>query len=642
MMDSDAIYRRLLLAIVVVCALASPQVAGQAAPPLIEAVRNQDHDAVRDLLARRVDVNAPQPDGATALHWAVHWEDLELADLLIGARANVNVANDLGVTPLAMASSSGNAALVGRLLVAGANPDAALSSGETALMAAARAGSLEAVNALVDRGADVNATETTHRQSALMWAVANTHPEVTRVLLAHGADVHARSATRTRVFSMGGSRSAGSASGGISLEEVEQGGSTPLLFAARSGDLESARLLVAAGADVQDTTADGNTALVIAAHSGHGSLAVFFLDEGADAHAAPLGYTALHAAVVRGNLLDRDLLNRDPGAGVHLVRALLAHGADPNARLIKGTPVRRWSHDFAFMARWVGATPFWLASKFLEVDVMRVLADAGADPRLASSNGTTPLMAAAGLGYNRGGGSAFIKNRRDFSSYNPVASAELGSRIPAAEERRALEAVTVVLTLGADVNAANASGDTALHAAASHGMNTVIELLTDRGGDVTTENRRGQTPMALAMYSDGIAGDRLVRESTAALLRTLEDGEIVHPTEPHGHPEAVVLTIPTPSTVESTTAGAATYVRLCATCHGPTGRGDGRLATATASYGARPSNLADATWQHGSSDGEIFAAIRDGIGPDFVMDAFRLRLAESDIWDLVSYVKTLR
>ena len=642
MTDSHATYRCLVGAIVAVCTVALPQAGRQAAPPLIEAVRNQDHDVVRALLREQVDVNAPQPDGATALHWAVHWEDLELADLLIGAGADVNVANDLGVTALVMACTSGNAALVGRLLVAGADPNATLASGETALMAAARAGSLEAVEALVDRGADVNATETARGQSALMWAVANRHPEVTRVLLEHGADVHARSSTRTLVFSMGGSRSAGSASGGISLEEVEQGGSTPLLFAARSGDLESARLLVAAGADVEDTTADGNTALVIAAHSGQGSLAAFLLDEGADANSAPLGYTALHAAVVRGNLLDRDVLNRDPRAGVSLVRALVTHGADPNARLVKGTPVRRWSHDFAFMAPWVGATPLWLAAKFLEVDMMRVLVDAGADLRLASRNGTTPLMAAAGLGYSWGGGSAFIRNRRDFSSYNPVASAELGTQVPAAEERRALEAVTVALELGADVNAVNDGGDTALHAAASLGMNTVIELLTDRGGDVNAENRRGQTPIALAVYSDGIGGNRFARESTAALLRTLEEGETAHPTEPHGHAEARALSSPMPTTPESVDAGAATYARHCVTCHGVTGRGDGQLAAATAAYGSRPSNLTDTTWQHGSSDGEIFVTIRDGIGPDFAMDAYRERLTEPEIWNLVNYLHTLR
>ena len=649
---------------------ASAAVRGQAdlapaASPLVAAVRAVDVSGVRALLADAADVNARQPDGATALHWAMHREHVEISDLLVGAGADVDAVNDLGVTPLLMASARGHGELVERLLAAGADPNGALASGETALMAAARTGSLEAVNALLDAGARVNVTESTRGQSALMWAVANRHPAITRALLDRGADVHARTGTRRRVYNMGGSRSAGSASRGIALEEVTLGGSTPLLFAVRSGDLESARLLVAAGADVHDTAADGNTALNIAAHSGHGSLAAFLLAEGADPNAAPLGYTALHAAVLRGTLRDRGVANDDPGAGVPLVRALLEHGADPNVRLTRGTPVRRWSHDFAFMDRWVGATPFWLAARFLEVQMMRVLAAAGADPRLPSWDGATPLMAAAGQGYNRGGGSAFIRDRRDFSSYNPVESAALGSTIPAAEERLAREAVAAALELGADVDAANDAGDTALHAAASHGMNSVIELLASRGADLRAENRRGQTPLALAVYADGIGGDRFVREDTAALLRSLAaaDGaaarpaepyerpavrvrtdaaEAAHPAGPHAHPEARALTNPVAATSDSVAAGAALYTRHCATCHGPTGRGDGPLAAATAAYGARPSNLADATWRHGASDGEIFVAIRDGIGPDFAMDAYGGRLTESDIWHLVNYLKRLR
>ena len=476
---------------------------------------------MRALLSAAVDVDARQPDGATALHWAMHREHVEIADLLLRAGADVDAANDLGVTPLLMASARGHGVLVERLLAARADPNGALASGETALMAAARAGSLEAVNALLDAGARVNATESTRGQSALMWAAANRHSAVAQALLDRGADIATRTSTRRRVYNMGGSRSAGSASRGIALEEVTLGGSTPLLFAARSGDLESARLLVAAGADVHDTAADGNTVLNVAVHSGHGTLAAFLLAEGADPNAAPLGYTALHAAVLRGTLRDRGVANDDSGAGVALVRALLEHGADPDARLTKGTPVRRWSHDFAFMDRWVGATPFWLAARFLEVEMMRVLAAAGADPRLPSRDGTTPLMAAAGQGYNRGGGSAFIRDRRDFSSYNPVESAALGSRIPAAEERLARAAVAAALELGADVDAGNAAGDTALHAAASHGMNSVVELLAARGADLRAENGRGQTPLALAVYADGIGGDRFVREDTAALLRSL-------------------------------------------------------------------------------------------------------------------------
>ena len=619
------------------------------ASALIAAVRDGDAAELRARLAGAVDVNARQPDGATALHWAVHHEDVVAAKLLIGAGADAAAANDLGMTPLLMACRRGHGPLVERLLAAGADANAALPSGETALMAAARAGGVRAVDALLARGARVNAAEATRGQNALMWAVANRRPAVTRALLDHGADIGARTVTRRRVYNMGGSRSAGSASRGIALEEVVEGGGTALLFAARSGDVESARLLLAAGADANDAGADGNPALVVAAHGGHGSLAALLLRAGADPNAAPLGYTALHAAVLRGTLRDRGVPNDDPGSGLPLVRALLAHGADADPRLVKGTPVRRWSHDFAFMDRWVGATPFWLAAHFLETEMMEVLADAGADPRARSRGGATPLMAAAGLGYNRGGGSAFIRDRRDFSSYNPVESAALGSAIPAAEERRTVGAVAAVLALGARVNAADDAGDTALHAAASHGMNAVIELLTGHGADLDAENRRGQTPADLAVYADGIAGDRYVREDTAALLRTLSAAAPARPAAPRLRPAAPdappdtrTPANPVAATPESVAAGAASYAAHCAACHGAAGRGDGALAAAAAAYGPRPSNLADPTWRHGGGDGQIFAVIRDGIGPDFAMDAFGDRLTATDIWNLVNFIRSLR
>ena len=487
---------------------------------LLDAVKRRDKAGVTALLKQRVDVNAPQPDGATALHWAVHWEDPEITDLLIRAGANVNAANDLGITPLLMAAGSGNGAIVEKLLSAGADAKAALESGETALMLAARAGSVAAVRALLGRGADVNARENTRGQTALMWAVANQHPDVTRVLLENGAGVNARSQVRRRVYIMGGNRSAGSASRDTPISEVDEGSSTPLLFAARSGDLESARLLLAAGANANDAAADGNTALIIAAHSGHGSLAALLLDKGADANRAPLGYTALHAAVLRGTLNDRGVKNSDPGAGVALVNALLAHGANPNARVARGTPVRRWSQDFAFLERWSGATPFWLAAKFLELEMMRVLAAAGADPLLTSKDGTTPLMVAAGNGYSRGTGTeAFIRDRRDFSSYNgdPL---DIATKIPVEEERLALQAVTLSVELGGDVNAANEAGDTALHAAASLGMDTVIQFLATRGANLDARNKAGRTPLASARREDGV-GASVVREKTAALLRQL-------------------------------------------------------------------------------------------------------------------------
>jgi ankyrin repeat protein len=489
---------------------------------LVDAVKRQDKASVRTLLRQRADVNAQQPDGATALHWAVHWEDVETAELLIRAGANVNAVNDLGVTPLTMAAASGNAALIDKLLTAGADAKAALLSGETALMLAARAGSLEGTKALIAKGADVNAAEGTRGQTALMWAIANRHPDITAVLLQHGASVRARSQVRTAVYNMGGNRSAGNASPDTPLVEVPLGGSTPLLFAARSNDVESARLLVAAGADVNDTEADGNTALIVAAHSGNASVARFLLENNANPNAAPLGYTALHAAVLRGYLRDRDLRNTDPAAGLPLVKALLEHGANPNARVARGTRLRRWSHDFALLERWAGATPFWLATRFLELDMMRAIADAGADVHLPTIDGTTPLMVAAGLGYSRASGTAaFIKNRRDFSYYNADPT-ENATRIPDEEERLASEAVKLTISLGAggDVNRVNNAGDTALHGASALGMNSVVQLLVDNGANVNARNKAGRTPLAVARRSTGV-GDSVVNERTAALLRQL-------------------------------------------------------------------------------------------------------------------------
>ena len=506
--------------VLVVLAISAARPAAAGDLRLIQAVKNRDHAAVSALLRERVNVNEQQPDGATALHWAVYLDDAETTDLLIRAGANVRTANDLGVAPLLMACMNANPTITGQLLTAGADPNSALESGETALMLAARAGSVPAVNLLIARGANVNARESTRGQTALMWAVNNTHPEIVRALLDHGADVRARSQVRRRAYIMGGNRGAGSASRDTPIAEIDDGGSTPILFAARSGDLESANLLVAAGADVNDTEADGNTALIVAAHSGHGTLAAYFLDQGANVNAAPLGYTALHAAVLRGSLSDRDVKSSDAGAGLSLVKALLAHGANPNARVAKGTPVRRWSHDFALLERWSGATPFWLASKFLEIDMMRVLAAAGADTKSAANDGTTPLMAAAGNGYSRGTGTeAFIKDRRDFSYYNsnPL---EVATKIPAEEERLAVEAVTLTVELGGDVNVANNAGDTALHSAAALGMETLIEFLAGRGANLEAKNKAGRTPLASARRENGV-GATVVRESTAALLRKL-------------------------------------------------------------------------------------------------------------------------
>jgi ankyrin repeat protein len=462
---------------------------------LVDAVKNRNAEAVRTLLKQHADVNATQPDGATPLHWAAHFDDLTIADLLLRAGARANVSNDTGTTPLHLACTNRSAGMVETLLGAGANPNAALLSGETVLMTCARAGELDAVKALLARGADVNAKESSHGQTALMWAAAQKHPQVVEALVARGADVRARSRVYTQTVTSEVTQRAG-------REElnytVTRGGSTPLLFAARAGDAESARVLVAAGADVNDALPDGMTALVEAAHSGHEAVGRLLLEMGADPNAAAVGYTALHAAVLRGRL--------------DLAKALLAHGANPNAQITRGTPVRRNSEDFELPATLIGATPYLLAAKFLEVDIMRALAMEGADPQLPMKTGVTPLMAAAGVGV------VAQSDRRGLSVLD-------GGKLE--DERRVLEAVTVALKIGGDINAVNRAGDTALHGAAGAGYNTVVEFLAAHGARLDAKNAKGQTPLAAitGRKGDGVrATDRSAQvphQSTVDLLRKL-------------------------------------------------------------------------------------------------------------------------
>ncbi len=418
---------------------------------LVEAAKKHDRAAVRALLLTRPDVNVAEADGTTALHWASYADDLELADLLIRAGAKVNAANDLGVTPLWTASLNGSAPMVRRLLESGANPNAALLLGETPLMVAARTGSPDVVELLLARGANPNA-RAARGQNALMWAVAQKHAGVVKVLLAHGADIHARSEVWSQTMAV--------PPHGLPEynRQIPHGGDTALMFAARVGDLDSAKLLVDAGANVNDRDAWGVSALVLAAHSGYGDLVQLLLEKGADANDAAAGFTALHEAIMR----------RDE----KVVALLLEHGANPNARLQTWTPTRRSSKDFHFGPELVGATPFWLAARFTEPGVMRRLVEYGADPLFvhhaeyhreegaqSRTEATTALMAAAGMG----GGTAWVQ--------------------PDRREREALmlETVKLAVELGLDVNAANTDGRTALDAAASQKLESVVKFLTENG-----------------------------------------------------------------------------------------------------------------------------------------------------------------
>ena len=462
-------------------------------PRLIDAVRARNVERVRALVKEGVDVNARQADGATALHWAAHLDDPGLVSALIAAGAKADAADDTGVTPLYLACLNRQVAIVDTLLAAGANANAALITGETVLMTCARTGEPRAVRALLSHGANVNAKEASHQQTALMWAAAQKHPEAVAALLEAGADARARSRDYVQTVTSEVTQRAG-------REElnytVPRGGSTALLFAARSGDAESARLLLAAGADVNDALPDGTGALALAAHSGHGDVAALLLDRGADPNAAAVGYTALHAAVVRGDL--------------NLVKALIAHKANVNAPITKGTPVRRNSQDFELPKTLIGATPYLLAAKFLEVDIMRVLAAGGADTRMPMKDGTSPLMAAAGMGLV-----APAQDERRGTDRRGLAIIDGGQIEP---ESQVLDAVSMALSLGADINAANPAGDTALHVASAQGYDSVVRLLAERGADLNARNKRGLTPLG-ALQGRGAA--RSARQATIDLLRKL-------------------------------------------------------------------------------------------------------------------------
>jgi ankyrin repeat protein len=342
---------------------------------LVEAVQRQDREAVRSLLEAHVDVNASQPDGATAIAWAAHWDDLGSAELLIRAGANVNAPNEYGVTPLALACSNGSAAMVEKLLQSGANPNVSQNSGVTPLMLCARSGSLEAVKLMTARGADPNAKESYKGQTALMWAVAEKHSAVVPALLEARADANARSG----------------------------GGFTPLMFAAQQGDLQSAQFLATASANINDATPQGMTPLLVAVSSGRAEVSLFLLEKGADPNAADSrGFTSLHFAAQNRNLIEA-------------LKALLAKGASPNSQLTRGD---------------VGATPIYLAANAGNVAAIRELASAGGNPNLPTKDGTTPLLVASGVGRFESRGEA-----QDRSAFDVVKLLlELGSDVSAVGE----------------------------------------------------------------------------------------------------------------------------------------------------------------------------------------------------------------
>jgi uncharacterized protein len=456
-----------------------------------DAAEHRDTEALRSLIKQSANVNAPQPDGTTALHWAAHWNDPEAVNLLLRAGANAKAANRYGATPLSEAAALGNAAMIEALLKAGADPKTLTTpDGETVLMTAARAGNADAVRVLLDHGADLNARENYKGQTALMWAAAEHHPDVVKLLLDHGAD--------WKVVSFDRETKLPKLSAASSVTPFARGGVTAFLFAAREGDIESARVMLDAGVDVNQADVDGTNALVFSLMNQHYSFARFLLDRGADPNRLDVkGRGALYAAVDIRNEDYSAMPSRkenDPLPSLEIVKELLAHGANPNTQLTKNLPGRS-GMDSGDITLDEGASPLMRAARAGDSAVMRLLLDKGADPKLTTKDGNTALMFAAGVGYRD-------KNTR-------------GS------ESEALEALKVALEQGLDLNQTNAKGETALHGAALRGADTIVQFLVEHGAKLDTKTKQGFTPLDIAMGKNSLAALPVPHDSTVALIRKL-------------------------------------------------------------------------------------------------------------------------
>lgn len=354
-------------------------------PPLVAAAEAGDAGAVRDLLAAGADVDTASVDGATALHWAVHRDLPALVRLLVDAGADASASNRYGVQPIALAATNGSAVVLEQLLDAGADPNASMPGGETALMTAARAGPPDAVRVLLRAGADPNARDDVGGQTAVMWAAARNNAPAVHALAELGADLHVRTTGPPSPPSRSYFRS------------PEPTSFTALLFAVRAGALDAVRALLDAGADVDDTLSDGQSALVIAAANAHWELADYLLDRGADPNLAGAGWTALHQTVrTRRPNPSGGLAGPIPTGrvdSIDVVRKLIARGVDVDARMM----ANGMKDGQRSRLNRLGATAFFLAAKNTDVEAMRVLIEAGADPLIPSADGITPLMAARGM-----------------------------------------------------------------------------------------------------------------------------------------------------------------------------------------------------------------------------------------------------
>jgi ankyrin repeat protein len=434
---------------------------------LITALKNQNPATARALIRQRVDVNVPDVDGSTPLQWAAHWNDLETVKALLGAGAKPMVANRYGVTPLHEAATIGSAPIISALLRAGARADAVYGEGETALMLTARSGNVDAVKLLLEANADVNAAEKFRGQTALMLAANENHAAVVKALLTAGARPNTRSIEYTFQSLTGGA-------GGI-IHDRPQGGITALMLAARQGAHEAGAALIAGGADLAMVEPQyGFTALQTAIFNGHYAFAKLLIENG-----APVNDGSLYIVVEMRNLAKYTNRPNPPDSenGVsHLdvAKLLIDKGADVNAPYTKTIPPRQAQGNINVAP---GSTALYRAVRAIDLTSVKLLVDAGANPSLALIDGSTPLMAAAGLGAPRGGDEEVTE---------------------AGDRNDPVDVMKLLVEKGADVNAANDIGMTPMHYAVQRGVDKIIEYLASKGARFDAKNKQGRSPADLA------------------------------------------------------------------------------------------------------------------------------------------------
>ncbi len=485
-------------AVLIISVITLSSLIGGAELTLVDAVKAGNRDAVHKILATpagKAAAKTAEADGTTPLHWAARADDLETVKLLLGAGANPNAANRYGLTPLSIAANNASADVVDVLLKAGADAKTVINDGETVLMAAARTGNPRAVQLLIDHGAVVDARESRLGETALMWAVAENHPEAAKLLIEHGADVNAR----TNELKFPKDR--------FGLEGVltilPHGRWTPLMYAARQGSLEAARVLADAGADLNALDPDRSTPAIIATINGHYDVAAMLVEHGADPNITDTaGMGVLYAAVdmnTLGEVYGRPARKSTSKiSALDLMKVLLEHHANPNAQL--RTPTIQRAHTPGEPLLGTGTTPLMRAAKNGDAAAIRILLDHGADPTITQANHTTALMFAAGDGRGTG-----------------VFTKDIGT------EHDLIESVHVLVEHGVDVAAANDNGQTALHFAAQV-SDEIVRYLAAHGAVLDAKDKQGHTPvdLALGIGARGRAGGPPpVRQQTAALLRDL-------------------------------------------------------------------------------------------------------------------------